>query len=53
VLLAACLAVSACSFLGEQVAVTTANSCIKYECEAEQGKARQACVALCQKHYGP
>jgi hypothetical protein len=53
-LLAMCAtALISCSFVHEQIAISTAHECIKKQCEAEQGKARQECMALCQRKYGP
>jgi hypothetical protein len=42
-----------CSFLHEQVAISSAHECIEKQCQAEQGKARQECATLCQRKYGP
>ena len=52
-LFAAAAAVAGCSFLGKQVAISAADSCIEKQCQAEQGKARQECLTECQRQYGP
>jgi len=52
-LIAACAALAGCSFLGEQLAISSADGCIQRQCGAEQGKARQECTTLCQRQYGP
>jgi hypothetical protein len=48
-----CVLVTGCSLLGKQVAISTVDSCIQRQCEAEQGKARQQCMTSCQRQYGP
>jgi hypothetical protein len=52
-LVTACVALVGCSFLSKQVPISAANACIEKQCNAEQGKAREECVALCQRRYGP
>ena len=49
----ASVALMGCSFLSKQVPISAANECIEKQCRAEQGKAQQECVALCQRRYGP
>jgi hypothetical protein len=51
--LAACLLLTSCSFLANQVDITTANGCIERECNDEHGTARQQCMTRCQREYGP
>jgi len=53
VVIAVCVLLTGCSFLGEQVAISSAHSCIQRQCKAEQGKARQQCMTSCQRQYGP
>lgn len=51
-LVAGCLLLSGCSFLGKQVAVSAVNSCTEKQCGSEQGKAREQCMTSCQQQYG-
>ena len=48
-----CLLLTSCGFLGQQVAISSANGCIEKECSGEHGKARQQCMTSCQRAYGP
>jgi hypothetical protein len=41
-----------CSFVHEQVAVTSTNDCMNRECSHEQGAARQQCQTECSRRYG-
>jgi hypothetical protein len=49
----ACVVLTGCSLLSKQVPISAANACIEKQCNAEQGKSRQECVAFCQRTYGP
>jgi hypothetical protein len=40
-----------CSFVHEQVAVTSTNDCMNRECSNEQGAARQQCQTECSRRY--
>jgi hypothetical protein len=44
--------VTACSTVNRQLQITSVNGCIKRECSAEQGAARQQCTTACMQHYG-
>lgn len=44
-------ALHACSFVHEQVAVTSTNDCMNRECSHEQGAARQQCQTECSRRY--
>jgi hypothetical protein len=41
-----------CSFMRDQVASSTANTCMNDECRDEQGIARQQCEKECSARYG-
>jgi hypothetical protein len=53
VVLSAGIALTACGYLGQQVAIGSASQCMKKQCGSEQGRARQDCEALCRDQYGP
>lgn len=52
-LLALCLAVAGCGFIGKQLAINSSDRCIEDHCKGEQGKARQRCTTACMRRYGP
>ena len=41
-----------CSFLREQVAVSTASDCVNRNCAGQQGAAREQCSVECSNRYG-
>ena len=42
----------ACSFLHEQVALSTASDCIDRNCAHQEGAAREQCSTECANRYG-
>jgi len=45
-------ALSGCSFLREQVGVSTAADCVDRNCAHQEGAARQQCSTECANRYG-
>lgn len=48
-LVVACL--QACSYVRDQVAITSASQCVDRECRDEVGAARPQCEAECHRRY--
>jgi hypothetical protein len=46
------VALSGCSFLRQQVAVSTVSDCVERNCAHQEGAARQQCSAECANSYG-
>jgi hypothetical protein len=46
------LGVTACAFLGQQVAITTVSDCIKSSCKDPDATDYTRCEAACRSRYG-